>query len=238
VTREDFRRELGDAMDSISGSPDPSLPERVRAAVVHAPEERGPVWIGALAAAVIAVILVGVLLANNPLNHPPALGHGPTPTPSVAPSPSPTASPFVCGSAPVTVTNQTAPPVALIAAVRPGSHPPDYDRLVIEFKSSQTGTIKIAPQANSKFTMGASGATVTLAGKFGLLITIQGADNHTAYSGPTDFKTPKYLGIREVRYLGDFENTTQWGVGLSASACYQATMLTSPTRLVVDIRTS
>jgi hypothetical protein len=237
VTREDFRRELGDAVDSISGSPDPALPERVRAAVVHAPEHGGPVWIGALAAAVIAVILVGVLLANNPLNHPPAVGHGPSPTPTVAPSPSPTASPFVCGSAPVTLTHQTAPPVALITAVRPGNHAV-YDRLVIEFKNATTGTIKIVPQANSKFMMAGSGASVTLAGKYGFLITIQGADNHTAYSGSTDFKTPKYPGIREVRFLGDFENTTQWGVGLAASACYQASVPTGPTRLVIDIQTS
>jgi type VI protein secretion system component VasF len=94
MTREDFRRELGDAFDAISGSPDPALSNRVRSALVEAPERRGPVWIGALAAAVIAVILVGVLLLGNPLNRGPLVSGGPgtptaTPTPAASPSPTP-----------------------------------------------------------------------------------------------------------------------------------------------------
>ena len=89
-------------MDSISGSPDPALGERVRAALVHAPEQRGPVWIAAVAAAVIAVILVGVLLVGNPLNRGPQVPGGvvhPTPTACAAscqsPAPSPSPSPTV-----------------------------------------------------------------------------------------------------------------------------------------------
>jgi hypothetical protein len=237
VTREDFRREIGDAFDSISGSPDPAIPERVRAALVEAPEQRGPVWIGALAAAVIAVILVGVLLVGNPLNRPPSNAHGPGPSPSTVPSPSPTASPFVCVSDALTLTNQTAPPLALIDYVRTGSHA-GYDRLTFEFKNSTTGTIKLIPQANTKFVTDAQGKTVTLAGKYGLLIKITGADGHTAYAGSTDYKTPSYPGMLEVRQIGDYEGTVQWAVGLSSSACYQATMMASPTRLVIDIRTS
>ena len=248
MTREDFRRELGDAVDSISGSPDPALPDRVRAALVHAPEQRGPVWIAALAAAVIAVILVGVLLVGNPLNRgalvPGGVGHPtqtpclPTcPPPAATPTPGPTPSPFVCGSAPTTLTTQTAPPLALIDAVRTGTHP-GYDRLTFEFKNGRTGTITLVPQANTKFVMDGSGATVTLAGQYGLLIKITGADNHTAFSGSTDIKTPSYPGILEVRRVGDFEGTVRWGVGLSSNACYLATILSSPTRLVIDIQTS
>jgi hypothetical protein len=255
VTREDFRRELGDAVDSISGSPDPALPERVRAALVHAPEQRGPVWIGALAAAVIAVIIVGVLLVGNPLNRGPLLpggvGHvtptpccpsfptpapSPSPTPAPSPSPTPTASPLACVSGPTTVTTQTAPPLALIDAVRTGTHT-GYDRLTIEFQNGRTGTIEITPQANTKFVRDGIGDTVTLAGKYGLLIKITGADNHTAFSGSTDIKTPSYPGILEVRRVGDFEGTVHWAVGLASNDCYRATILTSPTRLVVDIQT-
>jgi hypothetical protein len=246
VTREDFHREIGDAFDSISGSPDPALSERVRAAVVEAPEQRGPVWIAALAAAVIAVILVGVLLVVNPLNRPPASSHGPGPglpsaSPSAVPSPSanpsPTAAPLACVTGPMTMTNETAPPLAFIAAVRTGTHA-GYDRLTIEFKDVRTGTIKLIPQANARFVMDGSGATVTLAGKYGLLIRITGADNHTAYTGPTDIKTPNNPGILEVRQVGDFEGTVQWAVGLSSSACYRAEILNNPTRLVLDVQTT
>src|SRR6266850_1598266 len=128
MTREDFRREIGDAFDSISGSPSPALSERVRSALVEAPERRGPVWIGALAAAVIAVMLVGVLLIGNPLNRGPLVsgGHGsptpgvspaPSPEPSPAPSPSPSPTSYLCGTA--WVTNQpTPPPSAFVDAIR------------------------------------------------------------------------------------------------------------------------
>jgi hypothetical protein len=247
VTREDFRREMGDTFDSISGSPDPALSERVRAALLDAPEQRGPVWIAALAAAVIAVILVGVLLVGNPLNRrSPVPGGGvpsPTPcaatcsTPAPSPTPSPSPSPVACVTGPSTITHETAPPLALIDAVRTGSHP-GYDRLTIEFKDATTGTITITPQANTKFVKDASGQPVTLAGKYGLLIRISGADNHTAYTGLTDFKTPTYPGIREVRLVGDYEGYVNWAVGLTSSACYQATIMTGPTRLVIDIRTN
>jgi hypothetical protein len=256
VTREDFRRELGNAMDSISGSPDPALPERVRAAMVHAPEQRGPVWIAAVAAAVIAVILVGVLLVVNPLNRGSQVPGGvirPTPTccpsyptpaptpsasPSATPSASPSATPLVCTSGSTTFTNQGTQPVELISAVRTGSHP-GADRITIEFKAGLAGTtIQIVPQANSKFTGDASGATVVLAGKYGLLIKITGADNHTAFTGSYDIKSPSFAEIREARNVGDFEGVVHWGVGLASSACYQATFLSNPTRLVIDIRNS
>jgi hypothetical protein len=251
VTREDFRREIGDAFDSISGSPDPALPERVRVGLQEAPEQRGPVWAAALAAAVIAVILVGVLLVGNPLNRGPLVPGGgvhSTPTPTVClptcpapmptPSPSPLPSPFVCVSGPTTITNQGTQPVELISAVRTGTHPGN-DRITIEFKAGVAGTtIQVIPQTSSKFVMDASGAPVTLAGKYGLLIRIRGADNHTAYSGSTDIKSPTFPEILEARKTGDFEGVVQWGVGLASSACYQATIITNPTRLVIDIRNS
>jgi hypothetical protein len=251
VTREDFRRELGDAVDSISGSPDPALPERVRAGLVNAPEQRGPVWIAALAAAVVAVILVGVLLVGNPLNRGPVVPGGgvlPTPTccpsyptaapaPTPAPSPSPSASPVVCVTGPTSLTTQTAPPLALIDAVRTGTHT-GYDRITFEFKNGRTGTITITPQANTTFVRDGIGDTVTLAGKYGLLIKITGADNHTAFSGSTDLKTPTFPDILEARKVGDFEGTVHWGVGLASNACYKATILSNPTRLVIDLQTA
>ena len=244
MTREDFRREIGDALDSISGSPNPALPERVRSALMEAPGQRGPVWIAALAAAVIAVIVVGVLLVGNPLNRPSATGHGPaipssspTAAPSPSPNPSPSASPFVCALSPTTLTQESAPPLALIDAVRIATHA-GYDRVTIEFQNGRTGTIELIPQTNTRFITDPKGATVTLAGKAGFLVRITGADNHTAFSGSKDIKTPTYPGILEVRELGDFEGKVQWGLGLSSTRCYRAFMLTSPSRLVIDIQTS
>jgi hypothetical protein len=247
VTREDFRRELGDAFDSISGSPSPALSERVRSALVEAPERRGPVWIGALAAAVIAVILVGVLLIGNPLNRGPLVPgtHGsptpgvspapsPEPSPAPSPSPSPTSS-YLCGTAWTTI--QPRPPLsAFVDAVRTGTHA-GYDRLTIEFKNGQPGSIELHPQSNTNFTMDGSGAPVKLAGQVGLRVVIHTADAHTSYSGSKDIKTG-YAGLLEVRQLGDYEGYVTYGLGLATPGCYKATILTNPVRLVIDIQVS
>jgi hypothetical protein len=233
MTREDFRREIGSAFDSISGSPSPALSDRVRAALVEAPERRGPaVWIGALAAAVIAVILVGILLVANPLNRGPlAPGGGGTKTP--VPSPSANPSPdFTCSASPVMTVNNP-PLTASIDAVRGGTHT-GYDRLTIEFKTGQPQSIELRPQTGTTFTRDAIGDHVTLAGRYGILVIIRGADAHTSYSGSTDLKT-NYAGLKEARQVGDFEGTVQWALGLAASSCYHAYILDNPTRLVIDL---
>lgn len=245
MTREDFRREIGDAFDSISGSPSPALPDRVRSALVEAPEHNDRLWIAALAAAVIAVVLVGILLIGNPLNRPVVPGGtGPktptaTPTttpPAATPSPSPVASPtpqYICG-APTAFVGQTPPPSAFIDAIRTGTHT-GYDRLTIEFKNGQPATIDVTPQTDTKFMTDPQGANVTLLGKVGLKVRIHISDAHTSYTGSRDIKTG-YSALREVRVIGDFEGYVTFGLGLSSPGCYIATILTNPTRLVIDIR--
>jgi len=244
MTREDFRREIGDAFESISGTPSPALPDRVRAALLQAPEHNDRVWIAALAAAVITVILVGMLLVGNPLNIPlisggpgkktPSVTPAPvtTPTPSLVPTPSPTPK-YICGASTGFV-GKTPPLTAFIDDVRIGTHP-GYDRLTIEFNNGQPETIEVRPQANTKFVTDPKGDTVTLAGQVGLKITIHSSDAHTAYNGTGDIKTG-YSGLLEVRELGDFEGYVSFGLGLAKPGCYVATILTNPTRLVIDIQ--
>ena len=246
MTREDFRRELSNAFDAISGSPSPALSDRVRSSLAETPEHRGPVWIAGLAAAVIAVLLVGVLVvaSNRHQLIPPVAPAGspsaspatsPVPSPSVAPSASPVVSgpPFACGSS--SITGQGAPLSAYIDAVRVGTHA-GYDRLTIEFSDGQPASIDVASQSGTTFTQDGSGQPVTLAGQAGILVTIHTADAHTNYGGPTDFKTG-YSVMVEVRQVGDYEGYVHYGIGLSKTACYRAVILTNPVRLVVDIQT-
>ena len=120
--------------------------------------------------------------------------------------------------------------------VRTGTHS-SYDRITIEFQNGQPSSIELGPQSSSTFTNSPRGDNVTLAGSAGLLVVIQGADEHTAYSGSTDFKT-NYPVLLEARQMEDFEGVVQWGLGLSKSACYRAFFLTNPTRLVIDIQSS
>ena len=248
MTREDFRRELGNAFDAISGSPSPALSDRVRSGLADVPERRGPLWIAGLAAAVIAVLVVAVLVVN-PLNrHQPVVpvapatspsaspATSPAPSPSTAPSASPVSSlpPFVCTS--TSIAGNGAPLSAFIDRVQTGSHT-GYDRLTIEFNNGQPASSDVTPQSGPTFTQGGSGQPVTLAGQAGILVTFHGADAHTSYSGPTDFKTG-YPVMVEVRQVQDFEGVVQFGIGLSNTACYRAFILTSPVRLVIDVQVS
>ena len=237
MTREDFRRELGDAMDSISGSPDPALSDRVRSALVEAPERRGPVWIAALAAAVIAVILVGVLLVGNPLNRGPLIpGSQVHVTPTPVATASPQAAPFICSQSSASITQQSLGQ-RLIDDVRTGAHADlGYDRLTIEFQNGQPASIQLDPQIGTAFTRDAKGDTVKLAGSYGLKVRIFSADAHSKYSGSQDLITG-FVGLLEVRLVGDYEGYVTWALGLSKPACYQTTILTNPTRLVIDIQT-
>ena len=67
------------------------------------------------------------------------------------------------------------------------------------------------------------------------MITIKGADGHTQYSGPTDFKT-NYAQLKELRQVQDFEGTVQWALGLAHNGCYAYSGLSNPTRLVIYIQ--
>jgi hypothetical protein len=244
MTNENFRRELGHVFDEMAGSPSSALPDRVRSSLANVPEQRGPYWIAGVAAALIALVVIGVLFVANPLTHQPSKivpGAGTSPTPSASqsasPSVSPTASsqPFVCAS-PTTFTGQQPPLSAYVDAVRTGAHA-GYDRLTIEFQNGQPQTIQLQPQADTTFTRDGIGDKVILAGNDGLLVTIFSGDAHTAYTGSTDIKTG-YAGLLEVRQVGDNEGYVHYGLGLSTPACYRAVILTNPTRLVIDIQTS
>jgi len=243
VSREDFRRDLRGAFESISGPSSPSLSARVHEALVDAPERRGPVWFAGLAVAVIAVILVGVLFAAGPLSHRQLIPviPGSSPSPSTKPSPTADASlpAFICSSSTLDgqpLNGPSAAPVKFVDAVRIGTHT-GYDRITIEFQNGMPISVEMRPQGNTTFAQGASGQQVKLNGTSGLLATIHGADEHTAYPGTTEFKTG-YNGLVEARQVEDFEGVVQWGLGLGGSGCYRAFYMLNPIRLVIDVQTS
>ena len=234
MNRESFRRELQRAFDNMAGPPSSSLPDRVRSALNETYQERAPIWVAGLAAALIAAIVIGVLVVIHPFNRQPLVSVGqPSPSPSPSASPSPSLPPYDCGSA-YRLTSEGAPAVAEISAVRTGAHD-GYDRITIEFKDGQPGSIELTPQTGATFIQDGSGQPVTLRGGYGLKVLLRGADAHTAYTGSRDLKTA-YSGLLEARVVGDYEGYVTWGLGLSKPACYRAFLLTNPTRLVIDIQ--
>jgi hypothetical protein len=238
VSNDDFRRELNATFDEISGSPSPALRDRVRASIAQAPEARGPFWIAAVAAAVLAVLIIGVLFVSNPLRRPtsPVGVGGPSPTASASPSPSPTSNlpAFVCLAGSASGEHSVASPVAYVSGLRTGAHT-GYDRLTIDFSGGgPDGTVEVKPQSGATFTASPSGMLITLKGNNGILVVIHGADLHTSYSGSVDINTG-YATMVEVRRVEDFEGVVQLGIGINGAACYRAFWLSNPDRLVIDV---
>ena len=231
MSNENFRRELNHVFDQMTGSPSPALRDRVRSSVGEAPIERGPYWIAAVAAVLIAVVIVGILFVANPLRRPPlSVGPGPsTPTPSASPTPESNLPAFVCvSSAPMT--SSSSPLTAAIADLRTGTHT-GYDRITLEFKDARPPSVELRTQSGTSFIKGASGQSVTLQGKNGILVVLHG----TFYAGPPDIKTG-YATLVEIRQVENFEGTVQLALGINGPACYRAFYLSNPTRLVIDIQ--
>lgn len=139
---------------------------------------------------------------------------------------------FVCGSSTLTATQ--SPQTAFVDAMRMGTHA-GYDRVTFQFKNGQPASIAIRAQAGTTFNQSPSGQPARLAGRNGILVIIRGSDAHTAYNTSRDIKT-RFHNLVEVRVLEDFEGQVSLGLGLSQTACYRASVLSSPTRLVIDIR--
>ena len=247
MSRESFRDEISKEFDAISGPPRPALSARVRSALAETrPVPTGPFWMAGVAAALIALIIVGALLVSNFNRRPTGIVPGGQPTASpytiLSPAPTPSAdvippkTVWTCSSSSTTFDYPSSAPPSEIDAVRTGTHT-GYDRITIEFKTFHVNDYSVVPQSNANFTMGASGQPVTLRGNDGLLMTIHGADAHTAYTGPTDFKT-NYAVLLEARQVQDFEGTVQWALGLSKAACYRTYFLANPSRLVIDVQNS
>jgi hypothetical protein len=244
MSDENFRRELNQVFDDMAGSPSSNLRDRVRNAVGTAPAARGEYWIAAVAAAVIAILVVGVLLVAGPVRGP-ITPVGPphnTPSPSASPAATPSNLPaFVCASqsfvTKATTPASSAPPVVFISAMRTGSHT-GYDRITIEFSNGVPNDVKVgSPTSGTNFTLSPSGMQVTLKGDHGILVTIRGSDLHTSYSGPTDIVTGDPT-IAEVRRVQDFEGVVQLGLGVNGAGCYRAFWMTNPDRLVIDVQTA
>jgi hypothetical protein len=246
MSDENFRRELNQVFDEVAGSPSSNLRDRVQSAVSAAPEARGTYWIAAVAAAVIAVLLVGVLVVSGPLrgsHSPVGVAHS-TQSPSASPSASPSSAPsqppvYSCQPqefvVKATTPASTPPPVVFISAVRTGSHT-GYDRVTIEFANGIPQDVTVsAPTPGTAFTLSPSGMQATLKGDHGILITIHGSDLHTSYTGSTDIVTGDPT-IAEVRRVQDFEGVVQLGLGVNGTGCYNAFWMTGPDRLVIDVQ--
>ncbi|MGZ6271200.1 MAG: AMIN-like domain-containing (lipo)protein [Candidatus Limnocylindrales bacterium] len=212
------------------------------------------------AAAVAAIVVIALAAGAIWFSRPGPLGvagESPSPTPNVtaaiAPSASPsatllpTASPTPDGTPSATPSDALGPytctlPLSLAGtaagerqaqptSVRVGTHE-GYARIVFEYSGTTTPSLTIE-MANPPFMHDPSGLPLTVAGSAFLRLKLDGVA--MGYSGDRDLK-PGYAVLSELAQQGDYEGVQTWLVGLSQPTCVRVTLLTSPTRLVVDLQ--
>jgi hypothetical protein len=144
-----------------------------------------------------------------------------------------------------TMTAATASPAAAVPVRVPpvlsqitAAHHPGYDRLVFTFKGAvpSTHTVRYVPQVIAD----GSGKPVTVVGNARLLVRFTPAAGHNDSGRVTYGATSRTFalpGIIQVVSAGDFESVLSFGVGVTRAAPVHVFTLTSPSRVVIDVRT-
>ena len=140
----------------------------------------------------------------------------------VVPQPSPSPPSNTCTASGYASLNWALPQPASNPAPTLKSASVSGDTLKLTFFSG-TPQFQVTLQSNARFSQGASGQPVNLAGSAGARIVLTGfRGDHPNYTGP---KTLTSTGpvLLQAAAIGDFEGYVTWGVGLSQPACANVT---------------
>jgi hypothetical protein len=129
--------------------------------------------------------------------------------------------------------------VVPVRGIRLGEHP-TYDRIVFDLAGTGvpavhleevTPPLRADPSDLALDVAGRSFVRIVLVGATGLGTATGGP---ATYTGPAAFR-PTYPRLVELVRRGDYEAYFSWYAGLSGGACYRVSVMTAPTRLIVDL---
>jgi hypothetical protein len=131
---------------------------------------------------------------------------------------------------------------ALVVAVRAGPQA-GFDRVVLEFSGPAAPGYAVGYVDQP--VQDASGRAATVAGTATLEVRtspasgvdISPAGVRTTYAGPERIRPAGTAVVQELARAGDFEGTLTWVVGTSRPVPFKVSTLSSPPRVVVDLRT-
>ena len=145
----------------------------------------------------------------------------------------------------------TLAPVQRLRSFRPGVARPvlrhvetamgastGYDRIVFEFTGDSVPGYRVEYTTKPVQRCG-SGDPVTVAGTGRLIIRFEPAQAHDEHGNLTPVErhyTPGLPAVRELTLVCDFEGQVAWVLGIAALSQYRVSELTSPARLVLDVR--
>lgn len=122
--------------------------------------------------------------------------------------------------------------------IRTGSHPPCFERIVIEFAGSGDLPGYRVEYRSDPIIDSPRGEPVEVAGDATLVISA-GAwmpnPEGDGYDGPRELVPVNVQTIRELEQIENFEGMTSWAIGLDRERPFTVETLENPQRLVVDI---
>jgi hypothetical protein len=131
----------------------------------------------------------------------------------------------------------SGPNQAVLTDVRVGAHPSEgFDRIVFEYAGVLPDTTRIQYEG-SAIACG-SGNTVPVAGSGTLVVHMTAARAHNDMGQVT---VPDLdiggtgVAIREAVQTCDFEGVVDWAVGTDGTRAFRVTVLTNPSRIVIDV---
>jgi hypothetical protein len=144
------------------------------------------------------------------------------------------------GTEPVTVKSNPDPltGIVVLSDIRIGVHPEEggWDRIVFEFRDTLPGaSIAYVPNV----TACGSGLPVTLRGSAVLQVRFSQTQAHDDAGRPTTGRTTldgPGGTILQARQTCDFEGVVTWALGVSGRQRFKVTTLSSPRRLIIDIK--
>ncbi|WP_448811812.1 AMIN-like domain-containing (lipo)protein [Agromyces bauzanensis] len=122
--------------------------------------------------------------------------------------------------------------------IRTGSHPPCFERVVIEFAGSGDLPGYRVEYRADPIIDSPRGEPVEVAGDATLVISA-GAwmpnPEGDGYDGPRELVPVNVETILELKQIENFEGMTAWAIGLDRERPFTVETLENPSRLVVDI---
>jgi hypothetical protein len=113
-----------------------------------------------------------------------------------------------------------------------------YDRVVFEFEAGRTPGYRVE-YVDRPVRQCGSGQVVPLRGDAWLRIRLEPSQAHDDRGRPTvedRARTANLPVLRELRLICDYEGQVEWVLGLTSPNPFRVVELTSPARLVLDVR--
>ncbi|MEJ2856316.1 MULTISPECIES: AMIN-like domain-containing (lipo)protein [unclassified Saccharothrix] len=130
----------------------------------------------------------------------------------------------------------TTPVVPELTNIRVGAHD-TFDRVVLDLNGSRP---EFFIRCVDQLYYDGSGLPVSMPGSTFLEVRSFPAAAHDewgnpTYTGPRQFTTPSLSNVQAVAITGDYEGNLTIGLGMRQETWHRVFLLSSPTRLVIDV---